>query len=72
MQILFEELKDDSNYSTARQTVLTYLKVSSYEEYLEKERKSKELKELKKMKKQLESVDDALTRKENVVSRKRA
>ena len=37
MQKLFAELKDNPEYDKARETVLTYLKVSNYEEYLEKE-----------------------------------
>jgi len=58
---LFVELKDDSEYNVARQTVLTYFKVSTIEEYQqqlkEKQIKSQQLKELKRLKNMLESIE---------------
>jgi len=52
-QKLFVELKDNPEYQTARQTVLTYFKVSSYEELELKQNKGKKLQELDKMQQEL-------------------
>ena len=53
---LFIELKDNPYYDKARQTVLTYFKVSSYEELEAKASKGKKLKEDKKIKQELEEA----------------
>ena len=55
-QKLFVELKDDPEYNTARQTVLTYFNVKTYEELEAKQNKGKQLKEDKKIKKELEET----------------
>ena len=57
-QKIFIELKDNSEYDIARQTVLTYFKVSSYEELEAKQNKGKKLQELEKMQQELiESIE---------------
>ena len=65
-QKLFEGLKDDPTYDTARQVVLDYCKVSSYEELLKKEELKKELKKAKETKKQLESMEARLDNQEEI------
>ena len=66
---LFVELKDNHEYDTARQVVLSYNKVSSIEEYYEKEKKKAELRELKKKKKRLELIENSLNEKLEVQRR---
>ena len=55
-QKLFVELKDNPEYNTARQTVLTYFNVKTYEELEDKSKKENQLKEDKKIKKELEET----------------
>ena len=53
---MFIELKNNPKYNIARQTVLTYFKVSTYEELESKQNKGKKLKEDKKIKQELEEA----------------
>ena len=61
---LFEKLKDDNSHDLARQTVLSYYKVNSIEEYYQmqeaKKKKSSEVKKLRKIKEELENYQDSL------------
>ena len=77
IQTLFNKLKDNNSYDTARQLILENLKVKSIEEYYEKiEIESKKTKDNKKIKKQLEEtiklVDETYKLLDNEDQRKRA
>jgi len=66
-QKLFIELKDNPQYEPARQTVLTYFEVSTYEELISKtEKAKKKLKEDKQIVKELKEAIEMVDKEEYI------